>query len=95
MSRALERSYDIRVRGDEQLIADRLDQFTISDATRADMALVTAGNGKMKLVPTSSFGGEGTPGTTLPTPPLGQNDALTADPAGVVQWGGTISAGSF
>jgi hypothetical protein len=60
-----------------------------------DMALVTNGNGTLKLVPTSSFGGDGTPGTTLPTPPLGQNDALTADPAGVVQWGGTISAGSF
>jgi hypothetical protein len=95
MSRATERAYDIRVRGDEKLVADRLDQINIGDTLVPDMALVTNGNGTLKLVPTSSFGGEGTPGTTLPTPPLGQNDALTADPAGVVQWGGTISAGSF
>jgi hypothetical protein len=93
MSRSQERAYDIRVRGDEKLVADRVDQFNILDATTSDMALVTSGNGKFKLVPTSSFGSSG--GATLPTPPLGENDALTVDPAGVVQWGGSISAGEF
>ncbi len=95
MSRSMDRAYDIRVRGDEKLVADRLDQINIGDTMVPDMALVTNGNGTLKLVPTASFGGDGTPGTTLPTPPLGTNDALTTDPAGTVRWGGQISGGSF
>lgn len=92
MSRTTDRAYDIRVRGDEKLVADRLNQINIGDATTPDMALVTAGNGNLKLVPTSSFGGSG--GVTLPTP-TGEYDALTTDPAGVVKWGGQVSGGEF
>jgi hypothetical protein len=92
MSRTQDRAYDIRVTGDERLIADRLDQINIADSTVADMALVTVGDGTLKLVPTSEFGSNG---LTLPEPPLGENDALTVDPAGVVKWGGQISAGEF
>ncbi len=92
MSRTQDRAYDIRVTGDERLIADRLDQINIADSTVADMALVTIGDGTLKLVPTSEFGSNA---LTLPEPPLGENDALTVDPAGVVKWGGQISAGEF
>ncbi len=92
MSRTLDRAYDITLKPGENFSVDDISQMRVVGAI-AEQALVTGTNGTLKLVPTSNFGGGG--GTTLPTPPLGQNDALTVDPAGVVKWGGQISAGSF
>ncbi len=94
MSRTLDRAYDITLKPGENFSVDDIAQMRVVGAA-TDHALVTGANGTLKLVPTSSFGSGSTPGATLPTPPLGQNDALTVDPAGVVKWGGAISAGSF
>ncbi len=92
MSRALERAYDMIARLGEKIGMETVSQFRMENERTADMALVTDGTGGFKLVPTGGFGGGG---VTVPPPPLGTNDALTTDPAGVVRWGGQISAGSF
>lgn len=95
MSRSMDRAYDITLKTGENFSVDDISQMRVVGAA-AEHALVTSSNGILKLVPTSSFGGGTTePGATLPTPPIGENDALTCDPAGVVRWGGTVSAGSF
>ncbi len=92
MSRALERAYDMIARLGEKIGMETVSQFRMENERTADMALVTDGTGGFKLVPTSGFGGGG---ITVPPPPLGSNLALTVNEAGVVRWGGTISAGSF
>ncbi len=92
MSRALERAYDMIARLGEKIGMETVSQFRMENEKTADMALVTDGTGGFKLVATSGFGGSG---IDVPPPPLGTNDALTTDPAGVVRWGGQISAGSF
>ena len=94
MSRALERAYDLIARVGEKIGMEKVSQFRMEQETVADNALVTDGAGGFKLVPTSNFGG-GDVGAILPEPPLGTNDALTCDPAGVIRWGGQVSAGEF
>jgi hypothetical protein len=89
MSRALERAYDLVVRGDEVLSLEHIGQLRAENNKTPDQIAVTDGSGGFVMKNLSDLG------SGLPTPPLGQNDALTVDPAGVVRWGGTISAGSF
>jgi hypothetical protein len=91
MSRALDRAYDIILAIGEKFSVQNVAQIRVEQERTPDMALVTDGTGGLKLVSVGNLGG----GTTLPTPPLGGNDALTVDPAGVVRWGGQISSGSF
>lgn len=93
MSRALERAYDIIARLGEKIGMQDISQFRIENARTPNMALVTNGQGGVQLVPTDAFAGGSS--VNIPTPPLGQEDALTCDPAGVVQWGGKVSAGEF
>ncbi len=93
MSRALERAYDMIARLGEKIGMETVSQFRMENEKTADMALVTDGTGGFKLVATSEFGSSSE--VVIPPPPLGTNDALTTDPAGVVRWGGQISAGSF
>ncbi len=89
MSRALERAYDVMLRGDEVLSLDSITQLRAENSKQANMTIVTDGTGGFVMVALGSLGGG------LPEPPLGTNDALTVDPAGVVQWGGVVSAGEF
>jgi hypothetical protein len=89
MSRALERAYDVIVRGDEVLSLETITQLRAENSKQANMTIATDGTGGFVMVALGSLGGG------LPEPPLGTNNALTVDPAGVVMWGGTISAGEF
>jgi hypothetical protein len=89
MSRVTERAYDLIVRLGEKLGMVDVNQFFIESATTPDEVLVTTGTGGFKLVPASTLGGAQFP------PPTGDYDALTIDPAGVIQWGGRVSAGEF
>ncbi len=91
MSRTQDRAYDTILKLGEKFSVEDISQMRVVNAG-ADNALVTTIDGTLKLVPTSEFGSNG---LTLPEPPLGENDALTVDPAGVVKWGGQISAGEF
>ncbi len=89
MNRALERAYDVMLRGDEVLSLDSISQLRAENSKQANMTIATDGAGGFVMVALGSLGGG------LPEPPLGTNDALTVDPAGVVQWGGVVSGGEF
>lgn len=90
MSRALERAKNVILRIGEMFSVRTASQIRIEDEP-GDHVLMTDGAGGIRLVPSSDFGGAG----NVPVPPLGENDALTADEAGVVKWGGSIRAGKF
>ena len=90
MSRALERAKDVVLRIGEMLSIRKIEQLRIEDAP-VDHVPVTDGAGGVRLVPASDFGGEG----NVPLAPRGEQDALTTDVNGNVQWGGVISAGKF
>jgi hypothetical protein len=89
MSRALERAYDVMLRGDEVLSLDSITQLRAENSNQANMTIATDGTGGFVMVALGSLGGG------LPEPPLGTSDALTVDPAGVVRWGGVVSGGEF
>jgi hypothetical protein len=89
MSRSYERAYDLVVRGDEVLSLETISQLRAENSKQANMTVATDGAGGFVMVALGSLGGG------LPEPPLGTNDALTVDPAGVVKWGGVVSGGEF
>ncbi len=90
MSRTLERAYSLIARGAELIGMDDIAQWKVTNATTPDQVPVTDGQGGFVFKDASNL-----TGVTIPPPPTGTNNALTVDPAGVIRWGGQLSAGEF